>query len=226
MDAELMQQRADHLCAMMESRERERGQWVRELQHEMAQTLTALRCHLAVIQRSSDDTVLARARQADELVDELVHWLRDLTVRVRPPILDDLGLGPTLTWYTNQLEQTTGRRVHLSLQGLDARLSYMGETAGFRAVAALLPELLGDEPTSGVQLHVAVQGEMLWLFLSHAGLVAEEGPFAAALDEVRSWVAWMEGTVRVEHDAGVTNVTVMIPDAAGHQRPAVSPTGE
>ena len=217
MTTEQLQRRTNQLCEMMESRERERAQWVRELQHEMAQTLTGLRCHLAVIQRSSDDTAVGRARQAGELVDELVHWLRDLTLRVRPPMLDDLGLGPTLTWYANHLEQATGKHLHLSLQGLDPRLPYLCETAGFRAVAALLPELLSDEQTSGVQLHVAVQGGMLWLFLSNAGPVPENGPVAVAIETVRSWVAWMEGTVRVDHEAGEAHIIVMIP--------AASPTG-
>jgi signal transduction histidine kinase len=211
MDAADLQQRDAHLCEMMESRERERALWVRELQHEMAQTLTGLRCHLAVIQRSDDDEAVSRARQAGELVDELAHWLRDLTVRVRPPMLDDLGLGPTLTWYANHLEQATGKHLQLSLQGLEERLPYLCETAGFRVAAALLPELLRDEHASGAQLHVAVQGGMLWLFLSSACLVPEDGPVATAVDAVRAWVVWMEGTVRVDHEAGAANIIVMIP---------------
>jgi signal transduction histidine kinase len=199
-----VQQQASHLCELMESRERERGQWVRELQHEMAQTLTGLRCHLTVIQRSSDEV-------AGQLVDELAHWLRDLAIRVRPPMLDDLGLGPTLTWYANRLEQQTGRSVQLRLQNLDERLPYLCETAGFRVVTALLPELLRGEHTQAVKLRAAVQDDALWLFVSWGGDVSPAA--AGAVEAVREWVAWMEGTVRLDRAADTGHLAVMIPAA-------------
>jgi len=211
MAARQLQQQSSHLCKLMESRERERAQWVRELQHEMAQTLTGLLCHLTVIQRSGDDAVVARAAQAGQLVDELGHWLRDLAIRVRPPMLDDLGLGPTLTWYANHLEQRTGRRVELRLANLDERLPYLCETAGFRAVSALLPELLCSEDIQRVQLHVAVQADALRLSVGWDGDTPPAA--AAAIEAVREWVTWMEGTVQLHRVADAVDLAVTIPMA-------------
>jgi len=208
---------AGPLCALLENHERERAKWVRELQHEMAQTLTGLRCHLQLIQRSEDAAAVSRAAQAGELVDTLVQWLRDLTVRVRPPMLDDLGLGPTLTWYANHLERETGKTVHLSLQGLDQRLSYLCETAGFRAAAEVLPAWLEEAGITAVQLHVAVQDGILWLFVSSLDATAPEGPAQQAVQRVGEWVAWMDGTARLERPLEGGQAVVMIP--------AVSPTG-
>lgn len=199
------------LCALIESHERERAQWVREVQHEMAQTLTGLRCHLQMIQRSGDAAAVERAEQAGALVDTLVQWLRELANRVRPPMLDDLGLGPTLSWYANHLERETGKRVHLGLQGLDERLAYLVETAGYRVAAALLPAWLSEDAVMAVHVHVAVQDSALWLFVSSEEPVAAAGPASQALAGLGEWVAWMDGSVRMSHETEGTHAIVMVP---------------
>lgn len=205
-------QQTSRLSALMESRERERAHWVRELQHEMAQTLTGLRCHLAVIQRSGDQTVAERASQAEQLVDELAQWLRDLAIRVRPPMLDDLGLGPTLTWYANHLEQQTGKPIRLGLRGLCERLPYLSETAAFRAVSTLLPAVLRGDDVKTLECHVAIEDETLWLLATWNGAMPPGG--AMALEDVREWLSWMGGAARSEEINQVSHLTVMIPSAA------------
>jgi signal transduction histidine kinase len=199
----------------MEHRERERAQWVREVQHEMAQKLTGLRCHLAAIERTSDGAVADRAGQAGQLVDALARWVRDLAIRVRPPMLDDLGLGPTLTWYVGQVEQQTGRRADLTLQGLETRLPYLVETAGFRVASTILPEVLAAEGVEAVQLHVVWQQDVLWLFANWSGGGPETG--ATAAKTISEWVVWLEGTVRLDRIPGAVNLSVMLP--------ALAPTG-
>lgn len=205
-------QQSSRLSALMESRERERARWVREVQHEMAQTLTGLRCHLAVIQRSGDPTATDRASQAELLVDELAQWLRDLAIRVRPPMLDDLGLGPTLSWYANHLEQQTGKSVRLGLRGLCERLPYLSETAAFRAVSTLLPAVLRGDDVKTLECHVAIEDEALWLMARWDGAMPPGG--AMALADVSEWLSWMGGAARSEEINQVSHLTVMIPSTA------------
>lgn len=112
------------------SLEQERLHVSRELHDEVGQLLTALR----IVLRS--DSVSHAS--AEEIIDELFTRVRDIAAGLRPPMLDDLGLRPTLTWHCDRFTARTGVRVHLIVSGYMRRYPPHLELAVFRVVQEAL----------------------------------------------------------------------------------------
>jgi signal transduction histidine kinase len=112
------------------SLERERLRVSRELHDEIGQLLTALR----ILLRSRS---FSRA-SAEELIDELFTRVRDISEGLRPPMLDDLGLGPSLNWHFGRFTARTGVRINLMMSGRLHRYPSPVELAIFRVVQEAL----------------------------------------------------------------------------------------
>jgi len=97
--------------SIMTSQEKERSAIARELHDELGQMLTALRMDSAWLQerlRASDPASAERAKTMDRLIDKTIQDVRSMAFRLRPGVLDDLGLVDALEWYTSDFERRTG----------------------------------------------------------------------------------------------------------------------
>jgi signal transduction histidine kinase len=105
-------QQLEHLSArLMEVQEEERTRLSRELHDEIVQNLAVLKMEIIQAQAlAARDPVairepLARARN---LAETTVKSVRNISVLLRPSMLDDLGLGPALQWLTEEFTRRTG----------------------------------------------------------------------------------------------------------------------
>jgi signal transduction histidine kinase len=106
----------------------------RELQEEMSQTLAALKLRLQLWRESE---VVVPANELDEaltLVDDVLTRARSLSVGLRPPLLDDLGLEPAVRALVESKARERGLDANMEASGLDDRLPIELETACFRIV--------------------------------------------------------------------------------------------
>jgi len=76
--------------------------------------------------------------QARGLVDELLTRVSNLSLDLRPAMLDDLGLLPALVWLFERYTSQTTVKVEFAHSGLDGRMSPIVETAAFRIVQEAL----------------------------------------------------------------------------------------
>ncbi len=127
-----------HSRMVVEAQERERRRIARELHDEIGQTLTGLKLTLEDHDRLSSEEAASRLERARELAVELLHRVHDLSLDLRPAILDDLGLQPALSWLTERYRDQTGVHVALQCSGLDGRLRSELETAAYRIVQEAL----------------------------------------------------------------------------------------
>lgn len=100
--------------------EEERRRLARELHDGIGQTLTALKNHLERLagKAGEDGSLFAEdLRAAAGMAGGAVHDTRELSRLLRPPVLDDLGLAPALTWLVRTLEKRTGLAVELTVAG-------------------------------------------------------------------------------------------------------------
>lgn len=123
---------------LIATREAER-QWIsQELHDGMGQALTAVSIDLVRIRHSLPEEVLMtvedRLAEAESLVADTLRQMRGLSLELRPTMLDDLGLVPTLRWYVSQFGKRTGMEVSLKASGLEERLNAEMETALYRIV--------------------------------------------------------------------------------------------
>ncbi|HET7496920.1 MAG TPA: GAF domain-containing protein [Candidatus Eisenbacteria bacterium] len=133
---------------IVSSLEEERRRVSRELHDEIGQLLTSLRLTL----RSSAPSRVS----VDEIMDELFARVRDISTRLRPPMLEDLGLGPALSWHCERFALQTGVRVHLMTTGLERRYPAKAELAVFRVVQEALTNVARHAKV--VDARVAVRG--------------------------------------------------------------------
>ncbi|BBO76757.1 hypothetical protein DSCW_41740 [Desulfosarcina widdelii] len=94
--------------SIMAAQEKERAYLASELHDELGQVLTALRMEAVWIRnrvKTSDPAASSRALTMCELIDTTIEEVRGLAIRLRPGVLDDLGLVEAIEWHTADFEK-------------------------------------------------------------------------------------------------------------------------
>jgi PAS domain S-box-containing protein len=121
---------------LLEVQEQERRHLALELHDEIGQLLTGLTFALDLsLDREHRERRLMEART---LVQELNARVRNLSLRLRPTMLDDLGLLPALLWLVEWFSTQTRVAVSFEHQGLSERFPPRVETAAYRIVQEAL----------------------------------------------------------------------------------------
>ncbi len=111
--------------AVWKVQEDERRRLARELHDGLGQTLTALTHQLERLRerprpelptRPGIADIAARLADSVEMARLALNETRELSRLLRPPVLDDLGLAPALSWLARTLEQRTGLKVELTVE--------------------------------------------------------------------------------------------------------------
>jgi PAS domain S-box-containing protein len=128
-------EREELLRRLAHLQEEERRAIARELHDEVGQLLTGLGLML-----EAEDAPGAGVRRQEmkRLVGELIERVRDLSMKLRPPMLDELGLQPTLLWQIERFEVQTGIQVEFRHANLDRRLPSEIEVATYHVVQEAL----------------------------------------------------------------------------------------
>lgn len=140
--------------SIMTSQEKERTAIARELHDELGQMLTALRMDAVWIRehiKENDSGGAERALAMCGLIDKTIDEVRGMAIRLRPGVLDDLGLIAGLEWYTNDFEKRTGiacRFIHSDMPHVDNILA----TAAYR----ITQEALTNVARHSLAVHVDV----------------------------------------------------------------------
>ncbi len=122
--------------------ETERRALARELHDEVGGILAGLKLRL-------DASATSLPPEVHSLLAQLSSRVRDLSMDLRPPMLDDVGLLPTLLWHFERYHAQTGIRVHFGPPPSSlGRLAAQVETAAFRIV---------QEALTNVARHAAVE---------------------------------------------------------------------
>ncbi|MBO0799003.1 MAG: PAS domain S-box protein, partial [Blastocatellia bacterium] len=94
--AEAELQRLSH--RLVEVQEQERRAIARELHDEIGQILTGLKMTLELTRRLPADAANDGFARIDQQVNDLLAHVRNLSLDLRPAMLDDLGLLPAIFW--------------------------------------------------------------------------------------------------------------------------------
>ena len=118
---------------LLHIQESERRVIAQELHDQIGQMLTGLRFQLEAAQK-----IGTNLREPLELTDEILRYVRALTLQLRPRILDDLGLKPALEWHLDLFRRQTGLTVQSEFSLSSGRLPSEIETTVFRIVQEAL----------------------------------------------------------------------------------------
>jgi two-component system sensor histidine kinase UhpB len=104
----LEDERRDSARRELAAQERERRRLARELHDEVGQNLTALSMRLARIADEADPPVAEQVEDARAATLRTVEHVRRLAHRLRPAVLDELGLRAALTTLCTDFAHSTG----------------------------------------------------------------------------------------------------------------------
>jgi signal transduction histidine kinase len=96
---------------IMAGQEKERAAVARELHDELGQVLTALRIDSVWLRDrlgGTDKKAAERALMMCTLIDNAIDEVRSMATRLRPGVLDDLGLVDALEWFAMDFEKRAG----------------------------------------------------------------------------------------------------------------------
>lgn len=200
----------------------ERHQLARELHDEVGQILTALKLNLSAFTRSLDPELGIEMGNIDEsidLVEQLLDQIRSVSLRLRPLMLDDLGLEPTLRWLINNFKDRTGIQVDVVIKGLSERLPSQYETALYRIVQESLTNVTRYAQATSVNINLHRVGDHLTLFVEDNGVGFDSAAMMATtqrsglgLHGVRERVQLLDGQFEILSEVGAgTQILVDIP---------------
>jgi signal transduction histidine kinase len=126
---------------LVAAQEEERRKLSRELHDHVGQMLTALRMELGRIDRlgrSANVGIVAAVNECRQLTDEMVRLVRDLALGLRPSMLDDMGLQPTLEWQARDFTRRYNVPVELEVSGNLDGLTDQQRTCVYRVIQEAL----------------------------------------------------------------------------------------
>jgi len=200
---------------IVESGDAERRQLERDLHDGAQQRLVALLLSLRTLERRTGEAGdVALADQLDALAAELsgaLGEIRDLAHGIRPPVLEEEGLGPALLALAARVPVTVEADVRLS-----RRLEPAVETAGYFAAAEALANALKYAGAAHVRLTAGEDGAGLVISVRDDGRGGADPSHGSGLVGLGDRLEALGGSLTVESPAGGgTTVTARLPAHAG-----------
>jgi PAS domain S-box-containing protein len=183
---------------LFQVQEDERRHLARELHDQIGQALTAAKIDLQAAQRLEERTAIVR--RLDDIIaviERLLQEARQLSLDLRPPLLDDLGLVPALRWCLDQQAQRADLRVEFFADPALERVDAAIETACFRVAQEALTNVVRHARAQTVSVELHRTPEALHLVVRDDGIgfdmmTAEQGASLGLLG-MRERVALLAG---------------------------------
>jgi two-component system CheB/CheR fusion protein len=160
---ELSGQRQQLLDRLVTAAEEERRRIARELHDELGQ-------HIAVLRVSLDDPHGASLERMQSIVQRLDATIDRLTLELRPPVLDHLGLHGAITTLAEAYAASSGIRIDLHLPAVDGeRFSDAIETTIYRAMQETLTNVLKHAEATTASIILERDGDALRMIIEDDG---------------------------------------------------------
>ena len=217
---------------LVEVQELERRRIARELHDEIGQELTALRLNIEQGAAAAGEAAHASCQEAQARVNKLLGLVRELSLDLRPTMLDDLGLLPALLWQFDRYAALSGMKVQFKHFGVEGRrFSPEIETAAYRIVQEAMTNVLRHSGGKEVNVTVWVsdQNHALAIQIADDGVGFDvEASFqrgeSSGLSGMRERAALLGGRFMVQSvPREGTTVTAELPLASNEERSSQAP---
>ena len=203
-------------------REQEKSRIARELHDELGQLLTMLQMDVAWCKERQPPGSAAFAAKLDRmeaLLKSTIAATRRIAADLRPLMLDDLGLVPSIEWLAENFSQRTGIACRLSIGNRDLQLSTEHATAIFRIVQESLTNVAKHARASRADITIESAQEALVVRIEDDGVGfspdAPRKPESFGLFGLRERASLIGGEATIASAPGAgTRVEVRMPRAA------------
>jgi PAS domain S-box-containing protein len=205
-----------------EIEEKERLRLSMELHDQIGQSLAALKMSLAQAKRGMSESPASTAAlaQAMNIVDSVAKSTHDISHRLRPPLLDELGIKSALSWHIGNLPCPENVRIRFDDEIGAERFPESVELACFRIIQEALNNALRHAEPTEIKVKIYSTPDHLCLAVEDDGrgfdldipLQPNEQWISLGLIGIRERIAQLGGSLQIDSkpNAG-TQVSACLP---------------
>jgi PAS domain S-box-containing protein len=205
------------LAAHLQSiREEERDMLAREIHDELGQLLTKLKIDIWRLYKKVDSDIQVHLGKMLSLVDETTEFVHKIAKKLKPSILDDLGLVSAAEWLVNDFQTRSGIICDFSSNMSDIDLGTKRSVALFRILQEALTNIVRHAKASNVEVVLHKNGDNVILKVSDNGRGITQGEInnknSMGLMGIKERAILFGGEAIIEGAKGKgTTLTVRIP---------------
>lgn len=163
----------DLSARLIEVQESERRSLSRELHDEVGQSLSALLLGIGNVAAilSADGAGDARAQLSDlrRLTERTMSTVRDMSLLLRPSMLDDLGLIPAVQWQAREVSRNSNIYVQVLAESIPEDLPDDYNTCIYRIVQEALRNVVRHAQAKSVRINLSLPNDHLLLTIKDDG---------------------------------------------------------
>ncbi|MDD5093335.1 MAG: PAS domain-containing sensor histidine kinase [Dehalococcoidia bacterium] len=203
----------EHSQRLVEAQEAERRRIARELHDHIGGSLTGLRLLLEKAVMEPPEKSQQSISEAQALIFELMAWVRDFSLDLRPWMLDDLGLLPAFFWGLDRLKAIAGLSVDFEHAGLQGRFPAQVETSAYRIAQEALTNVVKHAGVQKATVRLVGDRHQLTVIIQDAGRgfdprTAFSNPLSSGLIGMRERAVSLGGKLFVDSEVGM-GTTIM-----------------
>ncbi len=205
--SEARKQLTDLSARLVQVQETERRALARELHDEVGQALSAVLLELrnlsAALAKRSPEQANTQVETIKSLVEGTVGVVRNMSLLLRPSMLDDLGLVPALRWQARETSKRTGMDISVATERIPEDLPDEYKTCIYRVVQEALHNCSRHSHATTVRVRVQQDPGGLTLTVQDDGqgfdVRQSKGMGLLGIEER---VSHLGGTTRVHSEPG------------------------
>lgn len=156
------------------SGDREKKGVARDLHDQFGQSLAVLQYSMESLKSSFGDKRTEQKVQCENLIDSIAQlgdMVRNISTRLSPPQLDNLGIIPTLKWAMKDFQnRDSGISLNLDIQNMDERLSANIELAIYRIFQESINNIIKHSEASEVNIYLSGSSSKVSLLIQDNGI--------------------------------------------------------
>ncbi|MET0335321.1 MAG: histidine kinase [Rhizobacter sp.] len=157
--------------------EAERRRMAREVHDQFGQVATALRLMVLGLRKAHRSVPEQTVQEMVTLIDEAINVARRIAAELRPPLLDDLGLGAAVEHFAATLERQSGMQIRCDVSD-DTVLSANQANQLFRILQEATTNVLRHASANEIRIDASVEDSHYRLEITDNGV----GPGAVRAD--------------------------------------------
>jgi signal transduction histidine kinase len=154
---------------LMEVQEVERRHLARELHDEVGQALTAAKINLQSAMGEASAAISARLQESAAILERLLGQVRQISLDLRPSMLDDLGLVPALRSLLDQQGRRASVAVRFSAEDLPQNLDPEIQTTCFRIAQEAITNAVRHAHATQIDVDLRCENGKLRLLIRDNG---------------------------------------------------------
>ncbi len=143
---------------LLSAQENERRRISRELHDEVGQVLSAIMLGLgnlrAAIEMNDREEALSQLQLVQDMTQRNASVVRNISLLLRPTMLDDLGLLPALKWLAREVSRTSGIHVEVVAETDAEALPEDHRTCVYRVVQEAAHNAVRHSGAHQIRIHV------------------------------------------------------------------------